>query len=361
MNEVIAGGLSADIMDYLLRDSYFTGVEYGKVDIHRVIDSLEVMGDHLVLNQAALYAFEALLIARYEMFKAVYFHRTVRAAELMLAHSMTLADEELGLTNISKIDSYLKLTDEIVVYRLSSLRPDNQKLRLARRLAENYNNRRLVKCVFEKVMQRKDRVVEKIPAARSAPAIPSAAARPATPRHTAARRENPCRHQMREPQQRQQHHRDHRRIGQRLAGEGDDAAGADQHQRCEARRIGMLRPERARHAGREPERGQYEQGCHQPCPPFADAEEVPAGMDEPEQKLGDGPIVDRQALPGPPGIRQQSAVDGDQRRTRDQPAGNQQEPDETGPELRPGKSRAHRRTRGGVLIRDDSNGHGGQL
>jgi uncharacterized protein len=162
MNEVIAGGLSADIMDYLLRDSYFTGVEYGKVDIHRVIDSLDVMGDHLVLNQAALYAFEALLIARYEMFKAVYFHRTVRAAELMLAHSMALADEELGLTNLSKIDRYLNLTDEIVVHNLASLRPKNQKLRLARELAENYNNRKLVKCVFEKVMQRKDRVVEKI-------------------------------------------------------------------------------------------------------------------------------------------------------------------------------------------------------
>ena len=162
MNEVIAGGLSADIMDYLLRDSYFTGVEYGKVDIHRVIDSLDVMGDHLVLNQAALYAFEALLIARYEMFKAVYFHRTVRAAELMLAHSMALADEELGLTNLSNIDRYLDLTDEIVVHNLASLRPKNQKLRLARELAENYNNRKLVKCVFEKVMQRKDRVVEKI-------------------------------------------------------------------------------------------------------------------------------------------------------------------------------------------------------
>jgi uncharacterized protein len=162
MNEVIAGGLSADIMDYLLRDSYFTGVEYGKVDIHRVIHSLDVMGDHLVLDQAALYAFEALLIARYEMFKAVYFHRTVRAAELMLAHSMALADEELGLTNISKIDAYLKLTDEVVVYRLTSLPRRNPKLRLARKLAENYNNRKLVKCVFEKVMQRKDRVVEKI-------------------------------------------------------------------------------------------------------------------------------------------------------------------------------------------------------
>jgi len=162
MNEVIAGSLSADIMDYLLRDSYFTGVEYGKVDIHRVIDSLRVLDDHLVLNQAALYAFEALLIARYEMFKAVYFHRTVRAAELMLAHSMSLADDELGLTDLSKLGRYLDLTDEVVVQRLKSLRPRTPRLRLARKLAEDYNNRRLVKCVFEKVMQRKDRVVEKI-------------------------------------------------------------------------------------------------------------------------------------------------------------------------------------------------------
>ena len=162
MNEIIAGSLSADIMDYLLRDSYFTGVEYGKVDIHRVIDSLRVMDDHLVLDRAALYAFEALLIARYEMFKAVYFHRTVRAAELMLAHSMSLADDELGLTDLSKIGRYLDLTDEVVVQRLKTLKPHNPELRLARRLAGDYNDRRLVKCVFEMVMQRKDRVVEKI-------------------------------------------------------------------------------------------------------------------------------------------------------------------------------------------------------
>ncbi len=162
MNEIIAGSLSADMMDYLLRDSYFTGVEYGKVDIHRVIDSLRVMDDHLVLDHAALYAFEALLIARYEMFKAVYFHRTVRAAELMLGRSMSLADDDLHLTDLSKIDHFLDLTDEVVVYRLKSLRTHNPRLRLARRLAEDYNDRQLLKCVFEKVMQRKDRVVERI-------------------------------------------------------------------------------------------------------------------------------------------------------------------------------------------------------
>jgi len=54
MNQVIAGGLSADMMDYLLRDTYFTGVEYGKVDIQRVIDSLDISADgHLMLERAA--------------------------------------------------------------------------------------------------------------------------------------------------------------------------------------------------------------------------------------------------------------------------------------------------------------------
>lgn len=162
MNEIVAGGLSADIMDYLLRDSYFTGVEYGKVDIHRIIDSIEIVKNHLALNQAALYAFEAILIARYEMFKAVYFHRTVRASELMLVHSMSLANNALKLTDFSRIENYLRLTDEIVFDRLMNLNANTPELRIARRLAQDHNSRRLVKCVFEKVMQRKDRTVERI-------------------------------------------------------------------------------------------------------------------------------------------------------------------------------------------------------
>ena len=162
LNEIIAGGLSADIMDYVPRDSYFTGVEYGKVDIHRIIDSLHVINGHLALENAALYAFEALLIARYEMFKAVYFHRTVRAAELMLVHSMSLADESLRLTDLSDINRYLKLTDEIVFEQLINLPNSPPNLRMSKKLAQDYGSRRLLKCCFEKLMQRKDRVVEKI-------------------------------------------------------------------------------------------------------------------------------------------------------------------------------------------------------
>jgi uncharacterized protein len=161
-NETIAGGLSADMMDYLLRDSYFTGVEYGMVDIHRVVDSMEAADGHLVIDEAALPAFEALLLARYEMFKAVYFHRTVRAAELMLVHSMELADSELGLTDLSDLEGYLELTDEIVLQRLASVEATTSNLREAKKLAVDFRNRNLVKCVFERLLQRKDQKVGRL-------------------------------------------------------------------------------------------------------------------------------------------------------------------------------------------------------
>jgi HD superfamily phosphohydrolase len=162
MNEIIAGSLSADMMDYLPRDSYFTGVEYGKVDAQRVIDSLHVAEGHLVIDDAALYAFEALLLARYEMFKAVYFHRTVRAAEVMLVRSMKLSDSVLGLTDLSDIERYLELTDEVVLQRLVALEPSTPSLKEARRLGTDFRDRKLVKCAFEKVVQRKERIVGRL-------------------------------------------------------------------------------------------------------------------------------------------------------------------------------------------------------
>ena len=162
MNEVIAGSLSADMMDYLPRDSYFAGVEYGKVDAQRVINSLHVAEGHLVIDDAALNAFEVMLLARYEMFKAVYFHRTVRAAELMLVRSMKLADDVLGLTDLSDLERYLELTDEVVLHRLVTLESSRPDLKEAKRLALDFRDRRLVKCVFEKLVQRRERTMAQI-------------------------------------------------------------------------------------------------------------------------------------------------------------------------------------------------------
>ncbi len=163
MNELMGGGLSVDIMDYLLRDSYFTGVEYGQVDVHRIINSFDLVDEHLALDQAALYAFEALMIARYEMFRAVYFHRTVRAAEIMLVRAITLADEVLDLTNLNDLTRYLSLTDETTLDLLTDIKPKGRSdLKEARQIALDYRDRRLIKCVFEKFVQRRDTFMEKI-------------------------------------------------------------------------------------------------------------------------------------------------------------------------------------------------------
>ena len=166
LNEIIAGGLSADVMDYLLRDSYFTGAEYGKIDAERLISSFEVHNKRLALDKAALYSFESLMISRYEMFKAVYFHKTVRSAEVMLLRSMLLADKELKLTD-SSLANYLELTDDATMVRLASLSPRNDDLKLAAKLAADYRDRRLLKCVFEKILHKSPSILRRIVSKRA--------------------------------------------------------------------------------------------------------------------------------------------------------------------------------------------------
>ena len=157
MNQIISGILSADIMDYLLRDGYFTGVEHAKIDHKRITQSLEVHQKKLALESSALYSFESLMHSRHQMFKAVYFHKTVRSAEVMLLESIRLADKELGLTSLN-LDDYVKLTDESLLFKLFSLSDDSDELKRAKEFAQDYQNRRLLKCVFERILTNKTKL-----------------------------------------------------------------------------------------------------------------------------------------------------------------------------------------------------------
>jgi len=154
MNEIISGVLSADIMDYLLRDGYYTGAEHAKIDHKRITQSLEVHQKKLALERSALYSFESMMHSRHQMFKAVYFHKTVRSAEVMLLESIRLAYEELGFTSLN-LDNYLELTDESVLFKLLSLSTHTIELKRAKKIAEDYQNRRLLKCVFERILTNK--------------------------------------------------------------------------------------------------------------------------------------------------------------------------------------------------------------
>ncbi|MBA3285079.1 MAG: hypothetical protein H0U27_08480 [Nitrosopumilus sp.] len=172
LNEIISGGLSVDLMDYLPRDSYFSGTEYGKIDYHRIINSLEVSShNNLGINKSSLYSYESMLISRYQMFKAVYFHKSVRSGEVMLVHSMKIQNDALNLAPPNSLEEFFVLHDEMVLEKLS--RPSNYSQangvgnNVGIKLAKDYQNRNLLKCVYEFFLLSSQRNKNKVPSTAS--------------------------------------------------------------------------------------------------------------------------------------------------------------------------------------------------
>ncbi len=90
LHSLISSQLDADRADYLLRDSYYAGVQYGKYDLDRLIETLCVVKDEngslqLALDESGVYAAESLILARYMMFSQVYFHKTRRVYDFHVA------------------------------------------------------------------------------------------------------------------------------------------------------------------------------------------------------------------------------------------------------------------------------------
>lgn len=94
LGEIITSDIGADRMDYLLRDSHYTGVAYGVIDADRLCSSLLFSGKRLLLSERGLPAAENLLMARFTMFSTVYLHKTVRIASRMLQQAMSLAIDD---------------------------------------------------------------------------------------------------------------------------------------------------------------------------------------------------------------------------------------------------------------------------
>ncbi len=154
--KLIAGQVDVDKMDFLNRDSYFTGVPYGKVDHRRLIEGFLIKQDNLVININALYALEQFMIARYEMFKAVYYHRTVRAAEIMFDRVLKSSATLIGIHPDMSADEYLKLDDGYVWTRLSQEAKAGNLDRTADRLFRMLKSRELLKSCFEVVRHEVD-------------------------------------------------------------------------------------------------------------------------------------------------------------------------------------------------------------
>jgi HD superfamily phosphohydrolase len=93
LHELIAGQVDMDRLDYLRRDSFFTGVIEGSVGSDRIIRMLNVVDDRLVIDEKGIYSLEKFIIARRLMYWQVYMHKTVLSSESLLVNVLKRAKE----------------------------------------------------------------------------------------------------------------------------------------------------------------------------------------------------------------------------------------------------------------------------
>ncbi len=140
-NQVIRSSIDVDKCDYIVRDSFHTGAEYGNVDIFRLLYSIEVFKGDLAVNVTALAALESFLISRVLSFRSIYFHRSSRAVQIMIADALELADEELRLSTFKTPDEYIDMDDYAV---WSSLK----QCSASRPLIERLERRDFLSCTY---------------------------------------------------------------------------------------------------------------------------------------------------------------------------------------------------------------------
>jgi HD superfamily phosphohydrolase len=149
LDQIISSAVDVDKMDFILRDTYHTGAEYGFIDVYRLIHTLDILGENLAVELGALSALEAFMIARIESFKSIYFHRVGRAAQIMLATAMDKANNEIGLTAFKTPEEYLQLDDYTTWSAL-------KKCKASQNIIDNLEHRKMLKCAYERTFYEKD-------------------------------------------------------------------------------------------------------------------------------------------------------------------------------------------------------------
>ena len=124
VSQLISSQLDADRLDYLVRDSHFTGVNYGKIDLYRIVNTMEVwhgqpddpFNGTAIISNKGITAIENYILGRHLMYEGVYFHKLSRCMDLLLQkifkRAAELDDEQTHLSKV--IDINTKTTPELL-------------------------------------------------------------------------------------------------------------------------------------------------------------------------------------------------------------------------------------------------------
>jgi len=149
LGSIISGPVDVDKLDFLLRDSYFTGAFYGVIDIARIIYTSRLIDGRVGLSTKALGVLEELAIARYQSFMNIYFHHTVRAAQTMFLRGVRILRDVLDFPQMS-IEEYLGHDD----FTVWCLMHQNEK---TREVIKKIERRILPKVAYEyRIHERRD-------------------------------------------------------------------------------------------------------------------------------------------------------------------------------------------------------------
>jgi hypothetical protein len=155
LDQILSSAVDVDKQDFIVRDTYHTGAEYGFIDVFRLIHTLDVLEGDLAVDLGALSALESLMIARIESFRSIYFHRVGRAAQIMLAMAMDKANGELGLTSFKTPEEYLAMDDYSVWTMLKNCKKSSG-------IIKNLERRKMLKCAYERTFYEKDAMVSSV-------------------------------------------------------------------------------------------------------------------------------------------------------------------------------------------------------
>jgi len=185
LHQLISGQLDVDRMDYLTRDSFFTGVSEGVIGYDRIIKMLVVSNGELMVEEKGIYSIEKFLVSRRQMYWQVYLHKTVLAAEQMLKKIVErvkcLMEKETelflhptlkfflkdfkGELNEEALNNFLHLDDVDMEYAIKCL--SNHSDKVLSSLCNNLLNRKLLKVKIQATPFSEEELLEKRKSAQS--------------------------------------------------------------------------------------------------------------------------------------------------------------------------------------------------
>jgi len=154
LDQIISSSVDVDKMDYVVRDSFHTGAGYGSFDVHRLLYAMDIIDKSLSVDGSAVATLESFLLARFESFRTIYFHKASRAVQIMMVKALDAARDELRLLDFDRPQDFLKLDDYKVWTEL-------KECKKSRKIIKDLEVRRLLKCAYERTLFSREEPVSK--------------------------------------------------------------------------------------------------------------------------------------------------------------------------------------------------------